>query len=133
MAEGSAKLESAAEEIVREMARAHEDSYGRPASNLRIAIADDLLTVVTEVELTPAEAALARAGHTDAVRTTRESFAEVIRPVFEAIVERATGRRVEGFASRLAGPAERPWSADVFLLAPPHPAPPVSDDGANPS
>lgn len=120
----------AAAEIVREIARVHEDSYGRPASNLRIAIAEDFLTVIADVELTPAELALAGAGKAEAVRITRESFAEAIRPVFEAIVERATGRRVEGFANRLDPAAERPWSADIFLLAPLDPGPSAS--GADP-
>jgi uncharacterized protein YbcI len=123
VAEDSVRLGVAAAQIVEEIAHVHEDSYGRPPSNLRIAVAEDFFTVIAEVELTPAELALARAGKADAVRTTREAFAEAIRPVFEAIVERATGRRVEAFASRLDPVAERPWSADIFLLAPVEPEP----------
>lgn len=131
MPKDSAGLSSAAEKIRREVARVHEDSYGRPASNLRVVIDEGVLAVVAEVELTPAEAALARGGNAAAVRTTRESFAEAIRPVYEAIVERATGRRVEGFASRLALQAERPWSAEIFLLA--APGQPMPDPELGPS
>ena len=53
------------------------------------------------------------------MRTTREEFADAIRTVYEAVVERSTGRRVEAFASRLAPEHERPWTAEIFLLGPP--------------
>ena len=111
-------LERARREIAREVARIHEDSHGRPASNVLVAIEDGFVAVVLEVALTPAERALAEAGRSDVVRITREEYAEAIRPVYEASVERSTGRRVEGFASRLALEGDRPWSAEVFLLAP---------------
>jgi len=116
-------LDGAADEIAREMVRVHEDSFGRPATNPQVAIHDGFVAVVMEVQLTPAEEALARAGQVDAVRTTREEFAHAIRVIYEAIIERATGRRVEAFASRVAVEPERPWAADIFLLAP-------SDGGA---
>jgi uncharacterized protein YbcI len=114
MGPDSSTTDRIAQEIAREIASVHEDSYGRPASNLQVAIHEGFVAVIAEVELTPAEAALARAGNTEAVRTTRESFAEAIGAVYEAIVERATGRRVASFASRLALSGERPWSAELL-------------------
>lgn len=118
MTSDSARSSSAAEEIRREVARLYEDSFGLPPSNLQVGVHEGFVAVIAEVELTPAEAALARAGNGEAVRTTRESFAEAIAAVYEAIIERATGRRVASFASRLALDGERPWSAELFLLAP---------------
>ena len=107
------------DEISREIARIHEDNFGLRASNPRVAVHDDFVAVVMEVELTPAEEALARSGNGAAVRTTREEFADTIRAVYEAVIERSTGRRVEAFASRVAPEHERPWTAEIFLLGPP--------------
>jgi uncharacterized protein YbcI len=115
----SPSLDAMEDEIARELMRVHEDAFERPASNLQVAIHEAFVAVVMEVTLTPAEEALARAGSGEVVRTTREEFAHAIRPVYEAIVERATGRRVEAFASRVAIEPELPWGADIFLLAPP--------------
>jgi uncharacterized protein YbcI len=111
-------MDAAADEIARELVHLHEDSYGRPSSNLQVAIHHDFVAVVMEFELTEAERALVDSGNGDAVRTTREEFADAITAVYEAIVERATGRRVEGFASRVALGVDPPWSADVFRLGP---------------
>jgi uncharacterized protein YbcI len=119
MSSESPCLDWAAEEIAREMVRVHEDSFGRSATNLRVAIHDSFVAVVMDVELTPGESALARAGNGDAVRITREEFAHAIHVVYEAIVERAIGRRVESVTSRAAVESKRPWSVHVFLLAPP--------------
>ena len=111
-------LDKIEDEIAREVMRVHEDAYGCPASGFQVAIHDTFVAVVTEVKLTPAEETLVRAGNGEAVRTTREEFAHVIRADYEEIVERATGRRVEAFASRAAIEPERPWGAEIFLLAP---------------
>jgi len=118
MGNNSPSLGSAEEEIARELVRVHQEAYGQPVEDLRVAIHETFVAVVMEVRLTPAEEALAQAGSGAAVRTTREEFSQAIGPVYKAIVERATGRRVEGFVSRVAVEAERPWGVEIFLLAP---------------
>jgi uncharacterized protein YbcI len=118
MSANQASSGAAAQEIARELLRVHEDSFGRTASNPAVAIHEGFIAVVMEVELSGAEQTLLRHGHGPAVRRTREEFAQAIAAVYESIVERATGRRVESFASRLALEDEPPWSADVFRLGP---------------
>jgi len=112
-------LDPVEDELVREVMRVHEEAYGRPATNLQVGIEETFVAVVMDVTLTPAEAEMVQSGHRSAVRKTREEFSHAIRPVYEALVERATGRRVEAFISRVALEPERPWGTEVFLLAPP--------------
>jgi len=107
------------DELVRELMRVHEEAYGCPAANLQVGIEETFVAVVMDVMLTPAEEEMVRGGNGTAVRTTREEFSHAIRPVYEALVERATGRSVEAFISRVALEPERPWGTEVFLLAPP--------------
>jgi len=112
-------LDPVEDELVREVTRVHEEAYGRPATNLQVGIEETFVAVVMDVELTPAEEEMVQSGHRAAVRRTREEFSQAIQPVYEAIVERATGRRVEAFVSRVALDPERPWGTEIFLLAPP--------------
>ncbi|HEX6753903.1 MAG TPA: Na-translocating system protein MpsC family protein [Solirubrobacterales bacterium] len=112
-------LDPVEDELVREVMRVHEEAYGRPATNLQVGIEETFVAVVMDVTLTPAEEEMVQGGHRSAVRKTREEFSHAIRPVYEALVERATGRRVEAFISRVALEPERPWGTEVFLLAPP--------------
>ncbi len=112
-------LDPVEDELVREVMRVHEEAYGRPATNLQVGIEETFVAVVMDVMLTPAEEEMVQSGHRTAVRKTREEFSHAIRPVYEALVERATGRRVEAFISRVALEPERPWGTEVFLLAPP--------------
>jgi uncharacterized protein YbcI len=110
-------IEKVREEISREIERVQEESYGAPVNNVRVLLGDDVVTVVMDVVWSRAEETLVEAGQGDAVRTTREAFQEAIAPTFTAIVERATGRRVQSFASRMiVGP--EPWAAEVFRLGP---------------
>ncbi|HEX7245616.1 MAG TPA: Na-translocating system protein MpsC family protein [Solirubrobacterales bacterium] len=107
------------DELIRELRRVHEEAYGRPATNLQVGIDEAFVAVVMDVELTSAEEEMVEGGHGTAVRTTREEFSHAIRPVYEALVERATGRRVEAFVSRVSLERGRPWGTEIFLLAPP--------------
>lgn len=110
-------LEEVRAEISREIERVQEESYGAPVRNLRVVLGEDVVTVVMDVVWSRAEETLVEAEQGEAVRTTREAFQEAIAPTFTAIVERATGRRVQGFASRMiVGP--QPWAAEVFRLEP---------------
>ena len=110
--------EDVKKEIAEEISRVHLDSYGERTTNLRVALDDGMVTVMMDVELSPAERTLFGAGKADAVRSAREAYQEAIEEVFVAIVERATGRRVEGFASRTVIGDPRSWCAEIFRLQP---------------
>lgn len=112
-------LDPVEDELIRELRRVHEDAYGRPATNMQVGIDEAFVAVVMDVELTDAEEEMVQGGNGAAVRATREEFSHAIRPVYEALVERATGRRVEGFVSRVSLEPRHPWGTEIFLLAPP--------------
>ncbi len=110
-------LEEVRAEISREIERVQEESYGAPVTNMTVLLGENLVTVVMDVVWSRAEETLVEAGQGEAVRTTREAFQEAIAPTFTAVVERATGRRVQSFASRMImGP--EPWAAELFRLEP---------------
>src|SRR4051794_3699254 len=88
--------------IADELIKVHEESYGTGASNISIYLNGDTVLAVIDIELTPAERTLLSAGRDDAVKVTREAFQAEIAPTFSAIVERATGRRVERFLSSMS-------------------------------
>jgi uncharacterized protein YbcI len=107
-----------ASEIGREIALLHEHSYGAPVATPEVCIADGFVTVLIDIELWKAEKTLISAGHSEQVRRTREAYQEAVRATFTAIIERATGRRVVGFASRTVIDEESSsWSVEVFRLA----------------
>lgn len=110
-------METAQTEIAREIERVHQESYGGALSNINVQMAGDVVVIVMDVEFNRGEQTLVDAGFGDSVRTTREAFQEAIAPTFKAIVERATGRTVNSFASRMI--MDPPWSAEVFRLDPP--------------
>lgn len=104
-------------EIGREIALLHEHSYGDAVPTPEVCIADGFVTVLTDIELWKAEKTLIGAGHTEQVRRTREAYQDAVRATFTAIVERATGRRVVGFASRTVIDEEAgSWSVEIFRL-----------------
>jgi uncharacterized protein YbcI len=109
-------LEDARGEIAREIARVHEESYGTSAVNLDVAINERFVAIYFDIELSRAEQTLVEAGNGDSVRQTRESYQEAIGPTFSAIVERATGRRVIGFASRAVIAGDASWAVEAFRL-----------------
>jgi uncharacterized protein YbcI len=106
------------EEIAREIARVHEDSYGVPATRLEVAIEENFVAVLMDVGLTRGEETLVGAGSEDAVVASREAFQAAIGATFSAVVERATGRRVERFASRAIVDEGTPWACEIFRLGP---------------
>lgn len=103
-------------QIAREILAVHEESYGVGAENLSVHQDGDLVVIIIDVILSRAEATLVDAGRPDAVKAMRESFQAAIAPSFNAIVERATGRRVRSFLSSMS--MEPLYSVEVFRLAP---------------
>jgi len=108
-----------AEEISREILDLHHESYGTGASNVSVQISPDLIVVIIDVELSPAERTLLGAGQSDAVKSMRESFQVAVSSSFKAIVERATGRRVSSFYSGMS--LDPIYTIELFRLEP-HPS-----------
>ena len=78
----------------------------------------DIVLVVIDSDATASEQTLITAGRGDAVVSTREAFQEAIAPTFTAIVERATGRQVTSFSSRMS--LEPMYAIELFRLASSH-------------
>jgi uncharacterized protein YbcI len=110
------EIESA---IADELLKVHLESYGTGASNIQVQVRDDVVLAVIDVELTPAERTLLDANEVDAVKVTREAFQQAIAPTFTAIVERATGRRVDSFISSMN--IDPLYSIEFFRLGPESP------------
>jgi uncharacterized protein YbcI len=108
--------ESVRDEIAREILRVHIEAYGDTPREAKVYVIDDIALVVIDAEPTVSESTLIEAGHGDAVRATREAFQDAIAPTFTAIIERATGRRVTSFSSRMS--VEPMYDVEFFRLEP---------------
>jgi uncharacterized protein YbcI len=103
------------DEICREILRVHEESYGGGARDVNVHLLDDIVLVLIDTVPTTAERTLIDAGHSAAVQQTREAYQAAIAPTFKAIVERATGRKVNTFLSRMS--VDPPmFSVELFRL-----------------
>jgi uncharacterized protein YbcI len=112
----SPSAERVEEEIRREILALHIDSYGRGATNVKVYLLEELVVVLLEgLELQPNEEFMIENGHHEAVISTRHQFQKAIGPQFVALVERATGRRVNGFTSHVEVDGE-PYAIEVFRL-----------------
>lgn len=118
MPEAGADREQVRTQIARELSDVHLESYGEPVHDVVVELGERFVAVVMDIVLSPAERLLLDGGRHDAVRRGREEYQAVIEPIFTAVVERASGRRVDGFASRTVVHGESPpWSSEVFRLA----------------
>jgi uncharacterized protein YbcI len=113
---GEPDVAAVRDEIAREIVRVHEESYGAGAREIQVHVVDDVVLVILDIVLSRSEQTLMDAGKLDAVQTTRESFQEAIATTFVAIVERATGRRVNSFVSRMN--IDPLYSVELFRLQP---------------
>lgn len=104
------------QQISDEILRVHEESYGVGADKIVTHYLEDTVLIVIDVELTPAEKTLLGANQVQAVKSTRESFQTAIEATFTAVVEHATGRRVESFISHMS--VVPPYSIELFRLGP---------------
>jgi uncharacterized protein YbcI len=102
--------------IADEIIRIHEESYGAGATNVESHVIENSVLVILDLEVTQAEQTLLDAGKGDAVRKTREDFQEAVGATFIAVVERATGRRVTTWISRMS--VDPVYSVELFRLAP---------------
>src|SRR6202167_1015277 len=93
-----------------------KEFYGRGPSRTKSYVADDLVVCVLRGGFTRVEQTLLDGGHGPAVIQQRMEFQDVMRDRFEAVIERATDRRVIGFMS---GNQQQPdMMCEVFILAP---------------
>jgi uncharacterized protein YbcI len=102
--------------VANAIVRLHAEHYGRGPTRARTLIGEDVVVVILEDVLTPAERTLARAGHAAQVQATRAAFSEALREEFVAAVEIATGRRVRAFLSQTNVDPE--VGVSVFMLEP---------------
>ena len=110
--------EAVADEICRDILAIHRESYGRTAAEAPCHVLDDTVIVLLDgLELLPNEEFLINQGHEEAVANVRTQFQKAIEPTFRAAVERATGRRVIGFASHVQLEEPR-FMAEIFRLEP---------------
>jgi uncharacterized protein YbcI len=93
-----------------------KDFYGKGPSRTKTYYEDDLVVCLLRGGFTRVEETLREAGRGDDVIHQRMAFQDVMRDRFEAVIERATGRRVIGFMS---GNQQHPdMLCEVFVLAP---------------
>lgn len=110
--------EAVADAVCRDILAIQLDSYGRGADDVKAHVLDDTLIVILEgLELLPNEEFMIERGQAEAVRELREHFQQAIESTFRAAVERATGRRVIGFASHVQLDEPR-FSVEIFRLEP---------------
>jgi uncharacterized protein YbcI len=110
--------EDIADEICRDLQAIHIGAYGRAAASAQAHLLDDTVIVLLDgLELLPNEEFLISQGHEEVVASVRTKFEQAIGPTFRAAVERATGRRVIGFASHVQVEEPR-FMAEIFRLEP---------------
>ena len=112
-----ADITAVKDEILREILRVHDDSYGAGVNDAQVHVSEEFVLVILDVELATSERTLMDAGRGEAVKTMREAFQGAIAPTFKAIVERATGRRVRDFISSMS--LDPVYSIELFRLEPP--------------
>jgi uncharacterized protein YbcI len=93
-----------------------KDWYGKGPTRAKTYYQDDLVVCLLRGGFTRVEETLRGAGRGQEVIQQRMAFQEVMGARFQAVIERATGRRVIGFMS---GNQQHPdLLCEVFVLAP---------------
>jgi uncharacterized protein YbcI len=106
-------------QVSNEMVRLYKEQFGRGPTQARAAWAGgDVLTVILEETLTPAERNLVRMNEHQRLRETRMFFQYASVQEFCEPVERLTGRKVRAFISGIDTRADG-LSVETFVLHPP--------------
>ena len=93
-----------------------KEFYGRGPSRAKSYFEDDLVVCLLRGGFTRVEQTLLEGGRGTSVIQQRMEFQELMRGRFEAVIEKATGRKVIGFMS---GNQQDPdLMCEVFILAP---------------
>jgi uncharacterized protein YbcI len=93
-----------------------KEFYGRGPTRVKSYYDDDLVVCVLRGGFSRVEQTLLEGGRGSTVIQQRMEFQDLMRERFEAVIERATGRRVISFMS---GNQQQPdMMCEVFVLAP---------------
>jgi uncharacterized protein YbcI len=93
-----------------------KEYYGKGPTRAKTYYEDDLVVCLLRGGFTRVEETLRDAGRGQEVIHQRMAFQEVMRDRFEAVIQKATGRRVIGFMS---GNQQDPdMLCEIFVLAP---------------
>ncbi len=116
--QGSTEYQSDTLQISNEMVRLYKEQFGRGPTQVRaLWTGDDVITVLLEDTLTPAERSLVRLGEHERLRETRMYFQYATVTEFCEPVERITGRKVRAFLSGIDTLVEG-LSTELFVLHP---------------
>ena len=114
----STQYQSDTLQISNEMVRLYKEQFGRgPTQSRAMWTGDDMITVLLEDTLTPAEHSLVRMGEHERLRETRMFFQYATVKEFCEPVERITGRKVRAFLSSVDTLADG-LSTEMFVLHP---------------
>jgi uncharacterized protein YbcI len=106
-----------------------KEFYGRGPTRTKSYYEDDLVVCMMRGSVSRVEQTLLDGGRGAAVIQQRMEFQELMRPRFEAVIERSTGRKVVGFMS---GNQQHPdMMCEVFVLAPVDPLPGDQDPSSS--
>jgi uncharacterized protein YbcI len=100
-----------------EMVRLFKEQFGRGPTSARTTWAGDVITVVLENTLTPAERNLVKMGEHERLRETRMFFQYASVREFCEPVERITGRKVRAFISGIDTEVDG-LAVETFILHP---------------
>jgi uncharacterized protein YbcI len=89
--------------------------YGRGAGRARTIMHGDFVVCFLEDIYMPLERTLIESGQFEQVRATRTAFQDALEPVYRAIVEEHTGRKVAAFFSQVSRDAD--MALEGFVLA----------------
>ena len=118
--------------ISNEMVRLYKQQFGRGPTRARTCWAGpDVITVVLENTLTPAERNLVKMGEHERLRETRMFFQYASVVEFCEPIERLTGRKVRAFVSGTDAAVDG-LSVETFILHPPGSDAPSRAENAGP-
>jgi uncharacterized protein YbcI len=100
-----------------EIVRLFKEQFGRGPTSARATWAGDVITVILENTLTPAERNLVKMGEHERLRETRMFFQYASVREFCEPVERITGRKVRAFTSAIDTHIDG-LSVETFVLHP---------------
>jgi uncharacterized protein YbcI len=104
--------------LANEMVRLFKEQFGRGPTAARASWSGDVITVVLENTLTPAERNLVTMGEHERLRETRMFFQYATVREFCEPVERLTGRKVRAFISGIDTDVDG-LAVETFILHPP--------------
>jgi uncharacterized protein YbcI len=104
-------------ELSNEMVRIFKDQFGRGPTSARATWTGDVIAVVLENTLTPAERSLVKMGEHERLRETRMFFQYATVREFCEPVERITGRKVRAFISGIDTEVDG-LTVETFILHP---------------